>query len=146
MLSNKDIRIEGGDIIINGNKYPIVQDVSELEGEVNALSETVGDATSGLVKDINDIEQNLGLLRGSETILGINDVVVKSILTDSPNGVVKICMINPITSGDDTPFQGHAYVLISAKYSNNLGMQYALSLAETANKKRLYTGTWTTWA
>jgi len=34
MLSNKDIRIENGYIIINGEKYHIVQDVSELEAEI----------------------------------------------------------------------------------------------------------------
>lgn len=37
MLSNKDIRIENGYIIINGKKYPIVQDVSALDERVTAL-------------------------------------------------------------------------------------------------------------
>ena len=37
MLSNKDVRIEGGNLIINGEKHPIVQDVSEIETEVAAL-------------------------------------------------------------------------------------------------------------
>lgn len=34
MISGKDVRIENGYIIINGEKYPIVQDVSELESEI----------------------------------------------------------------------------------------------------------------
>ena len=34
MISGKDVRIENGYIIINGEKYPIVQDVSELEAEI----------------------------------------------------------------------------------------------------------------
>lgn len=34
MLSNKDIRVEDGNLIINGDKYPIVQDVSEIEAEI----------------------------------------------------------------------------------------------------------------
>lgn len=34
MISGKDVRIENGNIIINGKKYPIVQDVSEIEVEI----------------------------------------------------------------------------------------------------------------
>ena len=34
MISGKDVRIENGYIIINGEKYPIVQDVSEIEAEI----------------------------------------------------------------------------------------------------------------
>lgn len=60
MLSNKDIRLEEGNLIINGDKYPIVQDVSELEGDVEALSETVGDETSGLVKAVDDLSDTVG--------------------------------------------------------------------------------------
>lgn len=64
MLSNKDIRVEGGNIIINGEKYAIVQDVSDLEEEVNTLSETVGDETDGLVKDVSDIDGRVTVLEG----------------------------------------------------------------------------------
>ena len=59
MISGKDVRIENGNIIVNGNKYPIVQDVSELEEEVAALTETVGDETGGLVKDVATLESKL---------------------------------------------------------------------------------------
>lgn len=34
MISGKDVRIENGYIIINGEKHPIVQDVSEIEAEI----------------------------------------------------------------------------------------------------------------
>lgn len=34
MISGKDVRIENGYIIINGEKHPIVQDVSEIEEEL----------------------------------------------------------------------------------------------------------------
>lgn len=37
MLSNKDIRVENNNLIINGDKYPIVQDTSEIEAEIAAL-------------------------------------------------------------------------------------------------------------
>lgn len=37
MLSNKDIRIENGYIIINGEKYAIVQDVSDITEDIEAL-------------------------------------------------------------------------------------------------------------
>lgn len=40
MISGKDVRIENGYIIINGNKYPIVQDVSEIETYVDNLIKT----------------------------------------------------------------------------------------------------------
>ena len=38
MISGKDVRIENGNIIINGNKHPIVQDVSDIEEQINFLS------------------------------------------------------------------------------------------------------------
>lgn len=144
MLSNKDINFndESQVLTINGEKHPIGEAIAEKIGDLTETGLT-GDTVSAQLTSVNE---SLGLLRGEKTILAINDDAVKGILTNSTNGVVKICIINPSTSGDDTPFTGHAYVLISAKYSHNLGMQYAISLADMSNKKRLYTGTWTSWA
>lgn len=65
MISGKDVRVENGNIIINGEKSPIVQDVSDLEEDVEALSETVGDSTSGLVKDVDDLDDRVTTLEGA---------------------------------------------------------------------------------
>lgn len=54
MLSNKDIRVENGNLVINGAKYPL--DTIEIKEEVDALTGTVGDETGGLVKDVDDLE------------------------------------------------------------------------------------------
>jgi hypothetical protein len=37
MISGKDVRIENGYIIINGEKYPIVQDVDDIDERLSAL-------------------------------------------------------------------------------------------------------------
>lgn len=42
MISGKDVRIENGYIIINGEKYPIVQDVDALDERITALEEVSG--------------------------------------------------------------------------------------------------------
>lgn len=44
MISGKDVRIENGYIIINGEKYPIVQDVSEIEAEIEKRLEIQNNA------------------------------------------------------------------------------------------------------
>ena len=44
MISGKDVRIENGYIIVNGNKYPIVQDVSEIEAEIEKRLEIQNNA------------------------------------------------------------------------------------------------------
>lgn len=41
MISGKDVRIENGYIIINGEKYPIVQDTSDIEDDIEALDTRV---------------------------------------------------------------------------------------------------------
>lgn len=37
MISGKDVRVENGNLIINGGKNPIVQDVSDIEGDIEEL-------------------------------------------------------------------------------------------------------------
>lgn len=44
MISGKDVRIENGYIIINGEKYPIVQDVSEIVAEIEKRLEIQNNA------------------------------------------------------------------------------------------------------
>lgn len=44
-------------------------DITELESDVEALQTTVGDATSGLVKDVADIETAIGDESTAGTIL-----------------------------------------------------------------------------
>lgn len=73
MLSNKDIRVENGKLIINGAAYDIGADTSEIEAEVEALSVTVGDSTNGLVKDVNDLSETVGD-NSSGLVKAVNDL------------------------------------------------------------------------
>ena len=59
MITNKDIRVENNKLILNGTPHEIGADTSEIEAEVDALSETVGDSTAGLVKDVADLEGSI---------------------------------------------------------------------------------------
>lgn len=49
MLSNKDIRVEGGNLIINGVKHPIVQDVSGLDERTTELETEMIAVSGGVV-------------------------------------------------------------------------------------------------
>lgn len=44
MLSNKDIRLENGDLVINGARYPI-GDISVIEAQIIDLAGRIGKAT-----------------------------------------------------------------------------------------------------
>lgn len=56
MLSNKDIRVEGGYLIINGEKYPLDGDTTALEAQIEALEgeEESLSARVGAIEDILD--------------------------------------------------------------------------------------------
>lgn len=128
-----------GDIVVSNIQNPIsiTTDTTEASAELS-----LNTAISGTVLT----DESMGLLRGSESVIVTNDDGVKQLLTSAADGSVKICVVNPSISSDDTPFRGHVYLLLSAKLRDNLGMQYAMSMSETTNKKRLYTGTWSSWS
>jgi hypothetical protein len=54
MLSNKDIRVEGNYLIINGEKHALDGDTSELEAQIEAL-EGEEESLSERVGTIEDI-------------------------------------------------------------------------------------------
>lgn len=68
MISGKDVRIENGNIIINGNKHPIVQDVSEISTAVADLESNTAflsfahfvqiDFTTGVLESIEEAFEN----------------------------------------------------------------------------------------
>lgn len=54
MLSNKDIRVEGGNLIINGTKYALDGDTTALEAQIEALEGEEESLTArvGAIEDI----------------------------------------------------------------------------------------------
>lgn len=62
MISGKDVRIENGYIIINGEKYPIVQDVSEIEGEIEDINTDLTEAIAHTLIYLNPAEIDADVL------------------------------------------------------------------------------------
>lgn len=54
MLSNKDIRVEGGNLIINGEKHALDGDTTALEEQIEALEGTEASLSErlGAIEDI----------------------------------------------------------------------------------------------
>lgn len=79
MISGKDVRIENGYIIINGEKYPIVQDVSEIEGDIEDLEEKIGDISeTGITGDsveeqLTDVEGRLDIEKVPNTFITLDE-------------------------------------------------------------------------
>ena len=59
MISNKDVGYRDGVLQLNGLFIPIGGD-SMLSSRVSVLEETVGDDSSGLVKDVDDLQTIVG--------------------------------------------------------------------------------------
>ena len=58
LLSNKDIRIEGGNLIINGEKYALDGDTTALEAQIEALEgeeESLSERVSAIEDILDDI-------------------------------------------------------------------------------------------
>lgn len=73
MLSNKDIRVENENLIINGEKNPIVQDVSEIEGDI----ETLDDRTTVLeISKLNKTAIQTGREAFPPAEIGLQTIIV----------------------------------------------------------------------
>ena len=91
MISGKDVRIENGYIIINGEKHPIVQDVSELEGEIEELDTAIAGRAEFFKSTTNTVTQtiNIGVIEENRTYVfacGFNTNYVLELIAISANG------------------------------------------------------------
>ena len=155
MITNKDIRVENGFLIINGDKYPLdgqspeaIMEIVKDNSDTTPTENSDAPITSGGVfTSIFTLAEQLGNFKCFANSLAINDDAVKQLLTDADNASITMAIINPTISGDDTPFTGKAYFVISVKYDATRGSQYAIQIiGGTGKKQRLFDTTWGAWS
>lgn len=152
MLSNKDIRVENGNLIINGVKYPL--DTIEIKEEVEALTETVGDETGGLVKDVSDLSDTVGdstggLVKDVDDLTDlIGDITQTGLTGDSVAGqITELVNGKPerFVSSSNTTTQninigtagGNRMYLLSCGYSTQYGDHYVFALVLINDSNRI---------
>ena len=85
MISNKDVGYRDGVLQLNGLFIPIGGD-SMLSSRVTVLEETVGDDSSGLVKDVDDLQTAVGD-DSSGLVKDVDDL--QTVVGDDSSGLVK---------------------------------------------------------
>jgi hypothetical protein len=59
MITNKDIRVEHGNLVLNGDKYPLASqaEIDVVKGDIDDLGDTIGDITQTGITGASVAEQ-----------------------------------------------------------------------------------------
>jgi hypothetical protein len=146
MITNKDIRVENGNLILNGDKYPLASqaEIDVVKGDIDDLGDTIGDITQTGISGAS-VAAQLGSVHSLISMINDLPPVATTKPADIPTGIRIHFNIGSQTAG--YPLGNALYVSIKIAESRCVQILFENGAATPEGKYRtvLNSTTWSDW-